>query len=92
MPLPTFDLRTQRRMSQAVGRFFLAMQQKFKIGDRELVMFMLAAAQGQARRIGLSTPQLIEWAMKNWHATEAELRGSPGSLVVEGQGGDVTKS
>lgn len=91
MPAPTIDLRAQRKISQAVGRFFLAMQAKFKIGDRELVMLMLAAAYGQARRIGLTTPQLIEWALKNWQATEAELRGTPDLLRVEGQGADVTK-
>ncbi len=87
-----FDLRSQRRMYQAVSRFFLAMQVKFKVTQREMVMLMLASTYGQAKRIGLSTPQLIEWAMKNWGECDRELATSPGALLVEGQGVDVTKA
>lgn len=86
MSQPTIDLRTQRVIHQKVSRFFLAMQARFKIGQRELVMLMLAAAYGQARRIGLTTPQLIEWAMKNWAACDQEMQKSPAALVVEGSG------
>lgn len=92
MPAPTFDLRTQRRMYQAVTRFFLAMRQRYQVPDRELVMLMLAAAFGQAKRIGLTTPQLIEWATKCWGECDREMARSAGGLVIEGAGADETKT
>jgi len=45
-----------------------------------------------AKKIGLSTPQLIEWALKNWGECDREMQAAPGSLLVEGQGADVTKT
>lgn len=87
-----FDLKTQRRMHQAVSRFFLAMQVKFKVSEREMVMLMLASTYGMAKKVGLSTPQLIEWALKNWGECDRELLASPGALRVEGVGADATKA
>ena len=92
MSIPTLDLPKQRRISQAVSRFFIAMQSRFRISDREAVMLMLASTWGQARKVGLTTPQLIEWALKNWGECDAAMAKASGDLVVTGQGADVTKS
>jgi len=86
------DLQIQRKISQAIGRFFLALQAKFQISDREMVMLSLASAWGQSRKIGMTNAQLLEWALKNWGECEREIRGSAGNLIVTGQGADLTKT
>ena len=52
---------------------------------------MLASTWGQARKVGLTTPQLIEWALKNWGECDKAMSQASGDLVVTGQGADVTK-
>lgn len=88
MTTPTLDLAKQRKIAQAVSRFFLAIQTQYPIGDREAVMLMLASTWGQARKIGLTTPQLIEWALKNWGECDAAMNTAAGELVVTS---DVTR-
>jgi len=78
---PKFDLVTQRRIHQAVQRFFSKVQGEYNISDRELVMCMLAAAWGQSRRIGMTTPQLVEWALKNWQECDAAINREAATLL-----------
>jgi len=89
-PMP-IDTSGQRKVAQAVQRFFLRLRDMTGIDDRELVMMALAATWGRARAVGLTTAQLLEWAMKCWGACEAEEKRGLGQMIVTGSA-DVTRA
>jgi len=87
---PTMDQRTQLKVSQATQRFFRKLQAATSLQQNDLVMLMLASTWGQAQLAGLSTPQLIEWALKNWAGCDKAKAQTVAQMVVTGQGTDVT--
>jgi len=84
------DQRTQLKVSQATQRFFRKLQAATSLQQNDLVMLMLASTWGQAQLAGLSTPQLIEWALKNWAGCDKAKAQTVAQMVVTGQGTDVT--
>ncbi len=83
------DPRTQVKISQAVQRFFRKLQAETGLTQPDLVMLMLASTWGQAQLAGLTTPQLIEWSLKNWQGCD-KAKTDRALMVVDGKGADVT--
>jgi len=84
------DPKTQLKVSQAVQRFFRKLQAATGLQQNDLVMLMLASTWGQAQLAHLSTPQLIEWALKNWQGCDKAKAQTVAQMVVTGAGADVT--